>query len=70
MGALNDSQINILRALSVVNTKEEEKEIKDFVIKFLAKRMSQSVDASVTEKNYTKSDIEEWQNEHFRATNK
>jgi hypothetical protein len=70
MGALNDSQLNILRALSVVNTKEEEKEIKDFVIKFLAKRMSQSVDTSVNEKNYTKSDIEEWQNEHFRATNK
>ncbi len=70
MGALNTSQINILRALSVVNSKEEENEIKDFVIKFLAKRMSESVDLSVTEKEYTKEEIEEWQNEHFRAIKK
>lgn len=69
MGALNEAQLNILRALSVVKTKEDVAEIRNFVVKFLAKKLVNEADNAVAGKGYSKEDIEGWANEHFRLSN-
>lgn len=69
MGALNEAQLNILRALSVVKTKEDVAEIRNFVVKFLAKKLVYEVDNAVAEKGYSKEDIDGWASEHFRLSN-
>jgi hypothetical protein len=69
MGALNEAQLNILRALSVVKTPEDVEEIRHFVVKFLAKKLTSAVDRSVAEKGYTREEIAGWANEHFRLSN-
>ncbi|MDX2246247.1 MAG: hypothetical protein SF052_05705 [Bacteroidia bacterium] len=60
---LSSLQLELLRIYSFNPTEEELSEIKKFLGKFFARRLSKSVEEAVTAKGIQESDLETWLNE-------
>jgi hypothetical protein len=65
-GALNNTQLEILKLFQQEQSEEDLKEIKTLLITYLADKATRTADKDFDKKGYPASIFEKWKKEHFR----
>jgi hypothetical protein len=66
MGALNPSQLEIIKLFESHKTEEDLKKLKKALIQYLYERAADAADKAFDERGYTQDTIEQWKNEKMR----
>jgi hypothetical protein len=70
METLNAAQLEILKMFTTFKSEEELKELKELLLKFLVKKMTEAADNAWDQRGYTNETVEEWKHEHLRIKSK
>jgi hypothetical protein len=65
-GALNNTQLEILKLFQHEQSEEDLKEIKSLLVAYLTDKVTREADKAFDRKGYTISVFEKWRKEHFR----
>ncbi len=66
--SLNNTQLEILKLFSNIQTEKELQEIKSLLTAYLVNKVTMEADKSFDKNGYTTAIFEKWKQEHFRKT--